>query len=387
MKWSTYSIGLSLLWTVPALADARAVAYRLYNRLASVPPSEAVLSEMTTLVSSGRLDEAAHKATDDDEFYNTTIRQFAAALSNRQESPAAPLNDFIAMFIGVAAESGERADARSLLSDDFTYLADPSRISGIPAVSLTSNAHYDSLDKKGANLRQVLARREPQGTVQMAVGAQFKDAAGVLTSRAWGEAHLVAGTNRRAIEYAFQEFLCTGIKSLADGSIPDYHVRQDVTRAPGGNGETYQALCSTCHAGLDALAGAYAHFDFGTTGALQYTAAVQPKMLKNSTEYPDGFVTTDDSWTNHFIHHQNESLGWHGATSGIGIKQLGKMLAASRGFSRCFAKRAFRKVCGRDPQSFEDGIVDSVADSFEKSGYQLRRLFEAAAVQPVCIGQ
>ena len=69
---------------------------------------------------------------------------------------------------------------------------------------------------------------------------------------------------------------------------------------------------------MDPMAQAFAYYNFnGTvgavvnTGTMQYTPGqVQPKYLINSTNFPFGFVTPDDSWSNRWRSGLNAVLGW-----------------------------------------------------------------------------
>src|SRR5262249_12462320 len=154
-----------------------------------------------------------------------------------------------AMVIGVARDD---LDARTLLTGDFTYAA--TQRPDLPKPSAIDNNHYLALDQKRSNLKTDLVRIVPQR-------ADILDAAGLLTSRAWAESHFKMGTNRRAVEYAFREFLCTPITTWRDTGLPDDRIRRDVDRNPGGNPATFQGVCRSCHAPMDAMAGAFARFD------------------------------------------------------------------------------------------------------------------------------
>ncbi len=373
-----------------AVADTKSKSERLFKRLTGypLPLNDPRRSQIESLVSQGRNLEAARIASADPSFLNLTVRQFAAPLSNRAESPRVPLNDFIAMFIGVTRDN---RDARELLSGNFLYIGnsnDPAFRTACSAANsnnaasctyspsqATSMSHFTAIDR--LNLAQHLIRISPQRP-------DVSDAAGVLTSYAWAASFFSAGTNRRATAYALQEFLCTSIQEMADTSIPDTRIRRDVDRAPGGDSSTFQTECRGCHGGMDALSGAWAYFD--NQNSLQ-SASIREKMNQNSTVFPDGYVTRDDSWVNLFTRNQNTSLQWRGTMSGRGVSEFGKMLANSGAFSRCMAKRAFNRICHRDPELSESAIINGLKEKFETSNYNLKSLIEEAAILPTCLGE
>lgn len=370
------SIVLSLL-SRTAQADARELASRIWDRLAGspLPLSDPRRQEMENAILAGNIARAAEIAVVTDGFINVTLKAWATPMSTRDEDPFANLNDFVAMVLGTARDN---RDARELLYGNFSYVGDSSII-GLPAVSVTSNAHYDFLETSGINLAARLVRSEPQRT-------DNPDPAGVLTSRAWAMAHFDMGTNRRPLEYAFLQFLCTPIKKIADGTVVDSHVRRDVDRSPGGSSSAYVRTCRACHGGLDGLSSAFGHFDF-TNNQMVYSPGIAAKMNKNANVYPEGKVVVDDSWANLWTDNQNAEFGWRGELQGRGVQSMGYMLANSAGFSRCLAKRAFKSVCHRSSEESEEGDIQELAHQFEESNYNLRVLFQRAAILPRCLGE
>jgi hypothetical protein len=235
-------------------------------------------------------------------------------------------------------------------------------------------AHFTAIDRM--NLHRYLKRLQPQRP-------DLSDAAGVLTSYAWAAAHFEAGTNRRATQYALQEFLCTPIQEMADITLSDYRVRRDVDRTPGGDPAVFQNECRGCHAGMDGLSGAWAHFD---NQDLLQAGGIRDKFNRNSEVFPAGHITRDNSWVNLFTRNQNAALQWRGSMSGRGVSEFGRMLANSGAFSKCMAKRAFTRICHRDPSSTEEAIINSLKDKFEASNYNLSSLIEETAILPACLG-
>lgn len=346
-------------------------AANLYKRITGTPllPSDPRLTQMAELISNGKVLEAAHIATDAPVFYSVTVRNFASIMANAKETPLVTLDDFQADVIGAVRDD---LDARILLTGNFRYEAD-SRLS-LPEPSLKNNDHYAEIDKRQLDLKKNLVRKTPQWDT-------LPDAAGLLTTRAWAEAHYIAGTNRRATEYTFREFLCTPLEQWKDSNLPDTRVRRDIPRAPAGNPQTFQNNCRFCHAPLDGLTGAFAGVDFVNGEFIYGRNWVAPKMNQNNDVYPAGFVTRNSSWINLATQHQNEAFGWRGPLDGSGIQPFAKMVAMSRGFSKCMVKRSFKKIWRRDPTMAEaQGIVEKWTDEFEKEGYLLRRLFEKVSV-------
>lgn len=190
------------------------------------------------------------------------------------------------------------------------------------------------------------------------------------------------GTNRRGIEFTFQEFLCTPKTKWSDPGITDYYVRRDVSRTPP---QTFETLCRNCHAPMDALGGALARWDYINDTLTFYPNSIAPKYNQNTNFYPDGYVTVNDNWVNYFIYHQNQAFGWRGNLSGVGINDFGTMMANSRGFSSCMVQKVFQEVCNRPLAPEEKTLQDSLTDSFEQGKYNLKTLFAQVATQDACL--
>lgn len=363
-------------------SSSREVAQKLFNRLTGTPlrPSDPRLAEMVRWIDQGDLQKAAAIATDDDQFYNVRIRNFAQPLSDREENPTSGLNDFVATVIGTVRDE---IDARQLLTGDYLYVGPSGAVDGrrIPVPSEVNNNHFDVLDAQFINLAKELKKVTPQSST-------IPESAGLLTTRAWGEAHYTAGTNRRAVEFTFKVFMCRTMDQMQDLSVTDEWVRRDVDRAPGGSALTFQSKCVGCHGGMDGLGGAFSRFDF-KQGAIQYYSGgrVAQKYNQNADVYPFGHITIDDSWVNYWTKNQNEKLGWRGPLSGKGIKAFGEMISRSRGFSQCMVRRSFREVCKRDPHSSDEEAIHEITEQFEKENYNLKRLFQEVAISPSCLGE
>ncbi len=378
-----------------ALASAapRDQARRMHDRLVGTPPSEAVLTQMETLIAGGDPVGAAMVAMQNPDFYNTTLKNFAAVTTNVGGSVFVPLNDMTATIIGLIRDN---RDFREVLYADVVYTGGNS----VPTpYSPFNNQHYQELEDNGVDLSTALVARAQSTThPDLANGG----AAGVQTTRAAAEAYFSAGTNRRMLYFMFSNFLCKEFENIQDVTRSPDHVRQDVNRSPGGDSGIYLSSCVGCHAGMDALAGAYAYYQFdpnagdpnnGDTGGLVYTPGnVQPKYLQNAGTFPAGFKTVDDSWVNYWRYGNNSVLGWNwggdpgAAYQGSGAAALGRELANSYAFAECQAKRVFKTVCLREPSTYNDEVqIQNMANSFRQSGYNMKQIFAESAVY--CMGQ
>jgi hypothetical protein len=375
---------LSAVLALPANAGYREQAKRLHDRLAGVPPTEAVLQQMEDAIDpalAGNASTAAYVAMDNVNFYNVTLKNFAAPWTNRDQSIFVPLNDYIATVIGMIRDD---RPFNTLLSDDITYVGRSGVVSAAPSAS--NNDHYQQLEANNINLRDEL-EFSPQSTVQ---GIPSSATAGVMTSRAASEAFFIAGTNRAMFRFTLINHLCNDMEQMHDPALPPDRIRQDVPRSPGGDSRLFLNNCIGCHTGMDPMAQAFAYYNYDeTAGALEYTAGiVQPKYFNNDLNFPQGFRTPDDNWDNYWRKGQNAYLGFDPALpgSGAGAKSLGEELGNSYAFAACQVKKAFRAVCLRDPENPTDRTkVDEIITTFRGTGYQMKQVFADAAVH--CMGQ
>jgi hypothetical protein len=352
---------------------------KVFERITGTPilQNDPRLARMKQMMTNGQFEEAARIATADFYFYQSTLKNLSAPMSDREKSAFTPLNDFQAMFIGITRDD---LDARLLLSGDFRYEIAPG--TGIPPFSISNNDHYRQAEDMGLGLKDNLMQVSPQYS-GVAGFERYNDAAGVLTLRTWVSEH-VGDTNRRAVEFALQEFLCVTKYQWMDRGLNDFRVRRDINRNHGGNPATYQNECRSCHAILDGLSGAFAKMDFVNGTFKYYFNRVAPLMNKNADMYPEGYKTVDDSWINQAIFNHNTALGFRGPLEGYGVKTFGTMLGNSKAFGQCMAKRIFKEVC-RTTEPTQD-YFEQMGQSFESGGYKLRSLFASIAVSEPCLG-
>lgn len=359
-------------------------ATRIYNRIAGIPPSATVLANMTAAPDAVT---AALIATQDPAFYNNTIRNMATPWTNRSQTVFAPLNDYTATVVGMVRDD---VPFNTLLSADLVYVADAA--SGVPAYSPANNDMYVALDQKNVDLKAHLV----SSTQSALTGVPAAATAGIMTTRGAASAFFINGTNRAMFRFTMMNHLCSDLQTIMDITRPPDRIRQDVTRSPGGASTLFLTNCIGCHSGMDPLAQAFAYYNFSntdpttadTTGQIVYTAGqVQAKYFINSTNFPQGFVTPDDSWTNRWRAGPNEIMGWSTTLpgSGNGAKTMGQELAASAAFASCQVTRVFKTVCFRAPNTQADLTqVASMVSSFQANGYKLRQVFAEGAAY--CMG-
>ncbi len=378
MKFVSLVLAIGII--VPAFSSAvagpRETAWRMHNRLTGVPPTSEVHDQMTDLISQSKHVEAALIAVNSSYFYNLALKTWIAPWTNVEESPQVELNDFTATVIGVIRDD---LPFTQVLHADIVYTGRDGLVVGnapVPAYSSNSNAHYAALETGRIDLKADLTRRQQSNLTGI------DDTAGVLTTRGFGAAYLSAGTNRRAIRFTMMNFLCNDMEQLSDTTRPDFHVRRDVSRAPGGEASVYRNKCAGCHSGMDTLAGAFAYFDFRDDRVVHEPSAVQFKMNQNGNEFPDGWVTTDDAWFNNWLDGTNARLGWpSNLASGNGVRSFGEMIANTRQFATCMATRVYTNVCLRTNLDDADhGVIKKLADDFAANGrYSVQRLFANTA--------
>ena len=367
-----------------ALANDRDRAKRIHDRIAGTPPSEATLDQMEALVAAGNPVGAANIATQAPAFYNVTLKNMAVPWTNRDQTVFAPLNDYVATFIGMVRDD---VPFNTALSADLTYT-----VNGVtPAASATSNQHYINAEDSAVNLFTAL-QPATQSSVQ---GIPPAATAGFLTSRAASEAFFIDGTNRAMFRFTMINHMCRDMEQVHDTSLPPDMIRQDVSRSPGGDSRVFLNNCIGCHSGMDPLARAFAYYDFdnGTADApgsmrLVYTAGtVQPKYFNNNTNFAPGFVTPDDAWENRWRKGQNSLLGWSSALpgKGTGAKTMGEELANSNAFAQCQVEKVFKTVCFRAPGNAADrNQVATMTTDFKNGGYHLKQVFAETAAY--CMG-
>ena len=346
--------------------------------------TEATLATMEGMVASGNALGAALIATQQPSFYNVTLKNMAVPWTNRDQTVFAPLNDYVATFIGMVRDD---VAFNTALSADLTYTVSGST----PAASPSNNDHYANAETNAMNLFTALTPT----TQSSVLGIPAEATAGLITSRASSEAFFIDGTNRAMFRFTLINHLCRDMEQVHDTSLPPDRIRQDVSRSPGGDSRIFLNNCIGCHSGMDPLAQAFAYYDFdngtadapGTMRLVYNPAAPQSKYFNNNTNFAPGFVTPNDAWENRWRKGQNSLLGWSSSLpgSGNGAKTMGQELANSNAFAQCQVEKVFKTVCFRAPGNSADrSQVATMTANFKNNGYRLKQVFAETAVY--CMG-
>jgi hypothetical protein len=364
----------------PVLAGPNEQAERLFGRITGSEPSAAVLAQMSSDITANNAVAAAQIAMQDPSFYNVTLRNFAAPMTNKAQSVFVPLNDYTATIIGMIRDN---VPFNTVLSADLIYTGN---MSGAPAYSPANNNHYLYLDANGADLSTVLV----QQTQSTLVGIPSSATAGVMTTLGGASAFFYLGTNRAMVRFTMINYMCDDLNTIMDITRPPDRIRQDPSRSPGGDSRVFLNTCIGCHSGMDALAGAFAYYNYNTlTGQMVYTPGqVQPKYAINTGNFPYGHVTIDDSWINYWRTGPNALLGWNVSLpgSGNGAKSFGQEIEGSAQFATCQVQKVFQAMCLRPPSNAADRAQASkITSDFVSSNYNMKTAFAESAVY--CMGQ
>jgi hypothetical protein len=408
---------MSVAISATALAGPKDHAYRIYNRLTGTPPNPQILEQMTQLVSQGKAKEAAKLAMDQEQFYSIFLKNLVSPWVNKESKRDFVLNDFTATLIGMIRDD---ADFSTVLTHDDVYVsatynaqfpysmvADnpatatmPGPIQGTTVPAVEGNQQYIMLDAAGLSYKTDLQKMS-QNALHPTIPS-----AGVQTTRGFAEQFFFAGTNRAPLVEITKTFLCRDIDTLSDNTRPDTYIRRDVPRSPGGEPLAFLSKCSGCHAGMDPLTKAYAYYDWhdvtdpaGSFRGLTYVpeaqqsaATVRPKMVRNDDVYPQGYVPADERWINLWVEGQNgdpesaQNVGWRGAVSGKGIKELGAMLVNTEAFDMCMPQRIYKAVCLVSADTQNDKLfIKKLSSEWKESKYNMKELISSVAAE--CLGR
>jgi hypothetical protein len=184
------------------------------------------------------------------------------------------------------------------------------------------------------------------------------------------------------------------MEQLHDPRMPPDRIRQDVSRSPGGDSRLFLNNCVGCHTGMDPMAQAFAYYNYNESdpagrGSIEFTSGVvQDKYFNNDLNFPQGYRTPDDHWTNYWRQGQNRYLNFYGPGNGEGdgAKSLGTELGNSDAFSSCQVKKVFQAICLREPESDNDHTkVGEIVATFQGTGYKMKQVFADTA--EYCMGQ
>ena len=399
MKWHTpkinvsqacvalLSTSLAIALSTSAIAGPREQARRMHDRLVGVPPSATVLDSMAAKIAGGDALGAANEAMQNSTFYNSALKEFVTPWTNEAQTPFAELNDYTATVIGMIRDD---VPFNQVLSADILYTGAAGVVTA--PYSFTNNDHYKQLEANNVNLGDATKLVRTTQSSLPGTNLTENDVAGVITTRASGEAFFKGGTNRRVWRFTAMNYLCRDMEQLSDVSRSADRIRQDIPRSPGGDSSLFLNNCIGCHTGMDAVSGAYAFYEWDETdpaaARLIFTPGrVQPKYHINSNAFPGGFFTVDNSWINYWRAGPHAALGWRGPqSSGTGPKSLGVEVGASRAFSLCQVQKTFQRLCFRSPNTAADqSAIDRIATVFESNNYSMKRVFAETATY--CMGE
>ena len=395
-RYLLIAVALSILLVSPVHAGPREQAKRMHDRIAGVPPTEAVLDSMEADIIASNETDAANTALEHSAFYSVTLKNMVTPWTNEEQTVFAPLNDYTATVIGLVRDN---EDFRKILYDDIVYVGAPAL--GLPAYSMSNNNHYATMETQGVDLKANLTPSTQSSVMDIPASAT----AGVMTTRAAARSFFIDGTNRAMFRFTVLNHLCDDLEQIKDVTRSSDRVRQDVSRSPGGDSRIFMNACVGCHSGMDPMAQAYAYYDFEYTddadaGRMVYNgegvsdpdtgSRVQGKYLINSSNFKYGYITTSDSWSNYWRAGQNSLLGWDTENLGLpangsGAKSMGVELANSNAFAQCQVEKVFKTVCLREPGNAADRTqISTMVTSFKANTYNLKNTFAESAVY--CMG-
>lgn len=266
-------------------------------------------------------------------------------------------------------------------SNNLQYL--PFADTTLSSIIKTTNDMYEEMEEKNLNLGDPKILVEKSQAVRL---HQDPNAiSGIMTTRAWGYANYTAGTNRRSFQSTMKHIFCKDMLEINDTNTPDFRVRRDVDRNPGGTPSTFKALCVGCHSVMDAHVGAYAYYTF-PAGAIEYKQGEVASKMNHNAIYTNGYITQNDSWINLSNQGQNASLGWGPQVAGTGLASLAQMYSETKEFHLCMAKTVYKTVCFKEAKSAaEKDTVKALSLSYQEDNYNMKNLFVRTSI--ACMGK
>ncbi|MBC7660499.1 MAG: hypothetical protein H7249_12445 [Chitinophagaceae bacterium] len=394
MKYFASGILASLLLSVPArsagsdeLSRAKSKVAFVYARLTGgLKPSPNELNTWAAQVVAATDKRAAllsiaDEAVKMDSFYSVTVLDFAQLESNKDRAlldEAGTLSDLTATVVGLTRDE---KDYRTILYDDIIYV--PARA----AYDAGSNTIYDILNTSVKNGTAQLSTSLKASTQTETTGLSVQ--AGIFTLRGFGSKYYEAGTNRGPVRFTFINYVCRDMEDLSDITVDTNSIRRDVDRKPGNDPAKFVNECRGCHFALDPMAGAFAFYDYipplKVTDAAPLLIATTPnaKTNRNNAVFPGGMTVKDDSWENNWLNSDIYKDLWEPSKAkGKGVKEFGEMIAATKMFPECMAKRAFKTIClGDGVKAIDKASIEKLSSDFVKGSYNMKALFKNAAVE------
>ena len=312
----------------------------------NLDPNSETFSKIDESIEDGRFKNAAMIAARSPEssMVTSVVRQMVTPLAGREVNFREPPGDFVLSWMVAAIED---IDVRDLFLKEHRWSTTNSMDVTQNIAAVTEFLRTNVSDTQLAN--SIGSRINDYG--QNYIG-DMDYRIGVLTSLQYGQSIFLGGTNRRPIKKLVEDFLCVAdIEQLMNFSIPDKWVGRDIPRSPGDDPLVYLNRCVGCHAGMDALRGAFAGYDF-SNNQFQWANTVSGKMNHNADVFPPGRWVDDDSW---------EHLGWlpiatkqsqkrnlaseESEEKYYGPRPLVEMFMESPQFYRCMVQRAQKALC------------------------------------------
>ena len=237
------TISLVLVTTAVLLSESlwagaieRNQAKRIHDRLTGSVATNAVIDDMETLLNGNGVGSyagdtsgktAAQYAIDTavnpnaHNFYNVTLKNFAAPWTNEEQTVFTALNDYTATVIGLVRDE---SDFRQVLHGNVIYRGNNGVVPGLNTPYRNDdNAHYVQLEGLGPNVGDLSNTSVLIADTQSNVtGLPGSATAGVMTSRAGAMSFFSDGTNRAMFRFTMMNHLCTDLEPLKDVSrTPD----------------------------------------------------------------------------------------------------------------------------------------------------------------------
>ena len=226
---------------------------------------------------------------------------------------------------------------------------------------------------------------------------------GIMTTDTFATEFYNGGTNRRATQYIFRNFLCAEFSEVFDTTVDTQFIRRDVDRFPNGDINTYLNYCIGCHAGQDSLGRAFVNYNKGQGihDTVDYVGNLPLYQNKLNTviNFDHGYVVgkhkksdshlalPDDVWKNLWTRNHNKALGFDSSWRskalggdephvGKGLKEFGDYIGKSNAFNICMVKKMFEFVCFNSI-AVED-YQEVLSEFFKTNGYNIKKLIAKA---------
>ena len=312
--------------------------WKLLNGTNINPKSETFLA-VEKEVQSGDFESAAMLAARSPEssMVTSVIRKLFTPLAGREVNHNEPAGDFVlgwmvAAITDIPVSNMFLDDARYSNTNSTSLQANIDQIDSLLTFNVSDSQLRERINSNVITRYEQSYISDPESRI------------GVISSLQYGAAIFAGGTNRRPVKKIVEDFLCVdSIEQMMNFSLPDKWVGRDIPRAPGDDPMVYLNRCVGCHAGMDAVRGAFSGFDFSLENdQFLWTPGVQAKMNHNPDTFPPGHWVDDHSW---------EHNGWLPLAQlpreekYYGPRPLMQMLVNSPQLYRCLVDRTRHVLC------------------------------------------